>query len=60
MHTIKKCSDPGGGIHMVLLQITTTPLGQGLPSPTTLLFNHPVCGIIPVIGKNLISVDHDD
>ena len=32
----------GGDIHMVLLQIRTTPLGQGLPSPAMLLFNYPV------------------
>ena len=32
--------DSGGDIHMALLQICTTPLGQGLPSLAMLLFNH--------------------
>ena len=37
--TIKKCSNSDGDLHIVLLQIQTTPLGQGLPSLATLLFN---------------------
>ena len=45
---------------MALLQIKTTPLGQGLPSPATLLFNYLVHGIMPVIDKKLISIDNDD
>ena len=58
--TIKKCSESGGNIHMALLQIRTTPLGQGLPSPETLLFNHPVCSIMPLIDKKPINIDNDD
>ena len=45
---------------MVLLQIRTKPLGQGLPSPATLLFNHPVCGLMTVIDRKPISIDNDD
>ena len=45
---------------MGLLQIQTTPLGQGLPSPATLLFNHLVCGIMPVVNRKPVSVDNDD
>ena len=45
---------------MVLLQIRTTPLGQGLPSPATLLFNFPVCSIMPVIYRKPISINNDD
>ena len=58
--TIKKCSDSGSDIHMALLQIQTTTLGQGLPSLATLLFNHPVCGIMPVIDRKPVNVDDDD
>ena len=39
---------------MSLLQICTTPLGQGLPSSATLMFNQQVHSIMP-IGK-----DHDN
>ena len=59
-HTIKKYSDSSGDVHMALLQIRTTPLGQGLASPATLLFNHPVCCIMPVIDRKPVSVDNGD
>ena len=37
-----------------------TPLGQGLPSPTTILFNCPIRGIIPVINRPLDGIDNDE
>ena len=45
---------------MSLLQIHTTPLGQGLLSLATLLFNCPVHGIMPVIDRKPIDRDNDD
>ena len=45
---------------MALVQIHTTPLEQGLPSPATLLFNHPVHGVMPVIDRKPIGGDNDD
>ena len=45
---------------MAVLQIHTTQLGQGLPSPVTLLFNQPVCGIIPVLDRKPEGEDYDD
>ena len=45
---------------MALLQICTTPLGQGLPSPTTLMFNQQVCGIMPVLDCKPVGKDYDD
>ena len=59
-HTLTKCADSSWHIHMVLLQIHTTPLGQGLPSPATLLFNCLVCGVMPVIDRKPIGGDNDD
>ena len=58
--TFKKCSNSGGNINMALLQICTTPLGQGLPSLAMLMFNRPVCGIMPVVDCKLIGQDCDD
>ena len=55
-----KCSDSSGDIHMVLLQICSTPLGQGLHSLAMLLFNHPVGSVMPVINRKSVSVDNDD
>ena len=45
---------------MALLQIHTTPLGQGLLSPATLMFGRPVCGIMPVVDCKPIGQDYDD
>ena len=59
-HTFKKCTHSGGDINMALLQIHTTPLGQGLPSLATLLFNQLVCGIMPVLDRKPIGEDYDD
>ena len=45
---------------MALLQICTTPLGQGLSSPAALMFNRQVCSIIPVLDYKPIWKDCDD
>ena len=45
---------------MALLQICTTPLGPGLPSPATLLFNQPVCSIMHVLDRKPVGEDYDD
>ena len=58
--TIEKCTDSGGDIHMAMLQIRPTPLGQGFPSPAKLLFNCPVRGIMPVMDRPPITIDNDD
>ena len=59
--TFKKCSNLGRDINISLLQICTTPLGQGLPSPVTLMFNSHVHGIMPVLDcKPFMQNCHDD
>ena len=45
---------------MAMLQIRTTSLRQGLPSPTMLLFNCLVRGIMPVMDRLPINIDNDD
>ena len=37
-----------------------TPLGQGLPSPTTVLFNCPIRGIMPIINRPPVGIDNDE
>ena len=49
-------SDP----HIALLQIRSTPLGPGLPSPATLLFNHPIRSIMPTINRPSTGLSNDD
>ena len=36
------------------------PLGQGLPSPATMLFNHPIRGIMPVIKRLLVGSEDEE
>ena len=43
-----------------MLQIRTTPLESGQPSQATLLFNHPIQGIMPIINRLPINSDNDD
>ena len=45
---------------MTLLVIHTTPLGPGLPSLATFLFNEPVHGIMPVLDRKPVSKDYDE
>ena len=36
------------------------PLEPGLPSQASLLFNHPIQGIMPIINRLPINSDNDD
>ena len=45
---------------MTMLQVRTTPLEKGLPSPAKLLFNCLVRGIMPVMDRQPINIDNDD
>ena len=58
--TMKKCIDSRNDMHIALLQIRTTPMGQGLHCPATLLFNGPVRGIMPVINRLPIGTNNDE
>ena len=59
MHTkeiFESRSDP----NLTLLQIRMTPLGQGLPSPATILFTHPMRGIMTVVNRLPIDSNSDE
>ena len=56
----KKCADSKGDINMALLQIHTTPLGQGFLSLATLMFNRQVCGIMPILDHKPVGQECDD
>ena len=58
--TLKRCFDSRSDSNIALLQIQTTLLGQGVPSHTTRLFNHPITDIMPVINRPPIGIDNDD
>ena len=56
----KKCIETKADKHVALLQIKATPLEPGLLSPATLLFNHPIQGIMPIINRLPINIDSDE
>ena len=56
----QKCLDTKSDPHKALLQIRSTPLGPGLPYCTTLLFNHPIRGIMSTINIPPIGLNNDD
>ena len=55
--TFKKCAESSRDINMALLQIQTTLLGLGLPSPATLLFNRQLQGNMPVLDCKPVGQD---
>ena len=56
----QKCIYTKSGIHIDLLQIRSSPLEPGLPSPAMLLFNHQRRGIMPIINRSLVYSNNDD
>ena len=56
----QKCINAKSYIYVALLQIRSTPLGPGVPSPAMLLFNCPIRGIMPIINRILITSNDDD
>ena len=56
----QKYIDTNADTHVALLQIRSTPLGQGLTSPATLLFNCPIRGIMPLLIRPLINTNNND
>ena len=42
----QKCIDTKYDRHIALLDIRSAPLGPGLQSPATLVFNYPIRGIL--------------
>ena len=47
---MKKCMEVNNDIDPTLLKIRSAPVGLGLPSPTTLVLNRVIKGLIPRIN----------
>ena len=58
--TIKKCRQSNNDVNFALLQIRSTPIGTGIPSPAMLLFNKPIRVLLPQIVREAINVNKDD
>ena len=49
--SIKKCRQTNNDVHFALLQIRSTLVNAGLPSPAMMLFNIPIRALLPQIGR---------
>ena len=59
-HTNKKCLDTCQDVRPALLQIWSTLIGMGPPSPTTLLFNRLIKGLLLQMHREPININNDD
>ena len=55
-----KFFNPNADMNLDLLQITTTPLGPGIPCPTVLLLSGSIMGIMLVMSRSLVNADMDN
>ena len=56
----QKCLDTNNAIKLPLLQIGSTTILIGPPSPATLLFNRQIRDILPQINRELFNINNDD
>ena len=57
--TCRKGYDTKSNPHIALLQIRSTTLGPELPGPATLLFNHPIRGIMLIPTRLPLNSNND-
>ena len=58
-HTIKKYLHSNSD-NLTMLQMTSTPIGAGLPIPFTLLFNRPSRALLPNMNREPITFNADN
>ena len=58
--TIKKFGKNNNEVNFGLLQIRSTLIGTGIPSPATLLFIRPIRTLLTKIGREAINISEDD
>ena len=56
----KKCRQNNNDGNFALLQIRSTPVGTGIPSPAMLLLNRPIRVLLPQIGREPMNINKDD
>ena len=59
-HTMKKYLGTNNDVNLALLHIRSTPVGPGLPSPTTLLHNRPIRGLMPRAYRMPNNYDYNE
>ena len=58
--TSKKCRQNNNDVTFALLQIRSTLIGAGIPSPALLLFSRPMRALLPLIEREPININKDD
>ena len=59
MHN-QRCIDTNQDVNLALLQISSTPVGGGIPSLATMLFKRSMEGLLPQMNRTLINIDDDN
>ena len=59
-YTIKNCRQNNNVVNFAILQMRSTQIGAGTPSPAILLFNRPIMAWLPKIGRKPINANKDD
>ena len=59
MHN-QKYLDTNKDVNLILLQIRSTSIGTGVPSPATLLLNRPIQSQLPQMNREPININNDD
>ena len=52
--------DSNNDVYLALLQICSTPIGPGLPSPVSLMFSRPIRGLMPKLSRPPIWFNLED
>ena len=58
--TIKKCFDTNNNVNLALLQMRSTPIGNGWLSPAIVLFIGLISGLLTKIHKTPMLYEYDD
>ena len=56
----KKCFGTNQYVIVAILQMESTPMCTGLPSPARLLFKRPIKGLLPQMFREPIHINNDD
>ena len=51
----QKCLDNNDDVNLAFVQMITSPVGTGVPSASTLLFNRPIRALVLQMNKEPIS-----
>ena len=59
MHNLK-CPDTNNNVNLTSMQIRSTPISTGIPSPAMLLFNRPIRSLLSKMNNKHMNINSDD